>query len=213
MAWFLVIGLLHAGYRHGSPGGRWRVPGVIALIVLAGLAQVMLSTWSFSLIYPPSRTFWGDVLHLIDKRWLQGIFYALVLWGFFSLLWPLRAGKDATHLAAPPDATGRLRVSDGQTVQWLEPGEIRSLQSARNYVCLCLADRQIVVREPLNSLAERLPRDRFVRIGRSCLVQRDRILRIEPYSRHSKQVVLDNGAALRIGRTYLAAAEAALGIR
>lgn len=213
IAWFLAIGLLHAAYRQWTPGDRWRVPSVVAIVLLAGLAQVVLSTWSLSLIYPPSRPFWADVLHLIDKRWLQGLLYALVLWGFFSLLWPALASNEASRRPEQPDAAGRLRVDDGKAVHWLEPAEIRSLQSARNYVCLSLADRQLIVREPLTSLVERLPRDRFVRIGRSCVVQRDKILRIEPYSRYSKQVVLDNGAALRIGRTYLAAAEAALGLR
>jgi hypothetical protein len=212
-AWFLVIGFLHAGLRRLSPPGRWRYVGIATIVLLAGITQIILSTGGFRFIYVPSRPFWSDVLHLLDKRWFQGLVSALLLWSVFTLLWRRRATDGSGGSMPTHDAGGPLEVHEGSTVHWLDPAEILSMESARNYVFVHLGNRRILARGSLTDLAGRLPAGQFLRISRSCCVQRCRIVLIEPCSRYGKQVVLDNGAAFRIGRTYLHAVVASLRLR
>ena len=66
---------------------------------------------------------------------------------------------------------------------------------------LHLPDRSYLIHEPMQSLAERLPENMFVRIHRSTLVRKDFI---RDYRRTGRRrfVVLNDGTELAIGSSY-----------
>lgn len=202
-AWFAVIALCHGAFARASRPLRanlyWPVFGLV--VVLAGPLQIVLSSAVYGLFTAPSQPFVEDVLHLYDKRWLQNLIYAGLLWQLFNMLWPLR------QKALNGDA---IKVTDGKTVHWLKPRDIHFVAADRNYLALHLGAREILIREPMKDFMARLPEGAFIRISRSHLVNAAMISKLEPYSKHSKQVVLSDGTSLQIGRTYLTGVKAAL---
>jgi len=204
-AWFLVIALVHYGFSRlpAATRGKYYWPAFAAVVLLAGPLQILLSSLVYGLISEPSRPFLEDIMRLYDKRWLQNLIYAGLLWQLFNNLWPLKP-KPANG------AGGSIKVSDGKSVHLLKPGDIRYVESERNYLFIHLDGRKIMVRDALKDFMARVPSDVFIRVSRSHLVNISAISRIEPYSKHSKQVVLKDGTSLQIGRTYLAEVNKAL---
>ncbi|WP_128543688.1 LytR/AlgR family response regulator transcription factor [Larkinella soli] len=74
--------------------------------------------------------------------------------------------------------------------------DILYLESLENYLKVVTRSRTHVTRMTMKEAEERLPRDRFVRISRSHIVQADLIRRSDP------NVVEIGGRAFRVGRVY-----------
>lgn len=66
---------------------------------------------------------------------------------------------------------------------------------------LHLPDRSYLIHEPMQSLAERLPENMFIRIHRSILVRKD-FIRDHRRAGRRKFVVLNDGTALAVGPSY-----------
>jgi two-component system LytT family response regulator len=71
--------------------------------------------------------------------------------------------------------------------------------------------KEFLKQQTLSSLEATLDPKQFVRIHRSSMVNLQRIVRIEPYSKDSKVVLLSTGVQLPASKTGLAALEEALG--
>ena len=84
----------------------------------------------------------------------------------------------------------RIRTND---VLWIEA------QSC--YVQLHLSDRKFLVRNSIGALSDELADDGFVRIHKSALVNRRKVMRIKGGSGQTA-VVLEGGAEVRVGRKY-----------
>jgi len=81
------------------------------------------------------------------------------------------------------------------TVDWVE--------SDRNYLNLHVGDQVYSVRGTIETLEEKLDRDRFLRLNRSCLVRIDFIRELQKWSHGEYQVVLLSGKTLTWTRRYL----------
>lgn len=79
----------------------------------------------------------------------------------------------------------------------IEIGEILYVESLRNYVCLHLANKQIITYNTLKHFEEELPGGQFAKIHKSYLVSIDHILRTDSLS-----VEMVDGKSLPIGETY-----------
>jgi len=95
--------------------------------------------------------------------------------------------------------SGRLVVKDGPRVELIDVAEIHCIRADGYYAELQLADRTVLVREPLQDLEDRLDPERFVRIHRSAIVNVARICRVERAG-HGVTVVLHGGARLAVSR-------------
>jgi len=105
----------------------------------------------------------------------------------------------------------RLVVKSGGTTRFIRVAEIDRIEGAGAYVSLYVAGKELLYRSSLNDLAENLDPIRFVRIHRSAIVNIESILQLEPISHGEFEVVLKNGARLRVTRTYRAMLEKRLG--
>lgn len=101
---------------------------------------------------------------------------------------------------AAPEARDRLVIREGGTVVFLQPDEIDRLESAGNYVRIHTAARTYLVRDTLAAMAERLEPARFLRIGRSAIVNVDRIRKIDPRPNGTHEIVLHDGTSLSASR-------------
>ncbi len=83
--------------------------------------------------------------------------------------------------------------------------DIERIDAERDYVRLHVGEQSFLLLQTITGLEERLDPEMFIRIHRSCILRRDRItgLRHEGLGVWSAETA--DGAALRIGRTYLPA--------
>jgi two-component system LytT family response regulator len=93
-------------------------------------------------------------------------------------------------------------VKDRERFLLLKPEEVEWIHSAANYAELHARGRSFLVRMTMSELEERLDPIRFVRIHRSTIVNVDRVAEIQPAYHGEFQVVLQDGAKLRLSRRY-----------
>ncbi|WNG43927.1 response regulator transcription factor [Archangium minus] len=114
------------------------------------------------------------------------------------------AQADAPLRRLPIKADGRIRFVDCAAITHVE--------AEANYVRVHTGGEQLVMRETLTHLEERLDPRRFLRIHRSVLVNLDHVRELEPLSQGEYLLSLSGGVALRTGRAHRARVEQALGL-
>lgn len=96
----------------------------------------------------------------------------------------------------------RFAIRTGQQVAFVPAEAIDWIEAVGDYAGLHVGKKTHLLREPLNSLEERLDESQFLRIHRSAIVQLDRIVRVEPLPNRDCRLILRDGTALRVSRTY-----------
>jgi two-component system LytT family response regulator len=105
----------------------------------------------------------------------------------------------------------RLVVKRKSCVELLCCSDIDWIEAQGMYVSVHVGRTAILHRASLNDLERALNPLEFTRIHRSAIVAIDRIARLEPHSHGEFVAVLNDGARLRVSRTYRSALEARLG--
>ncbi len=110
----------------------------------------------------------------------------------------------ATDLAAAARAPGqmleRLVVRDGSKIHIIPIAKLDYVEAQDDYAALHSEKKSYLKQQTIASLEAQLDPQRFVRIHRSYIVNLDRIVRIEPYTRDSRVAVLRDGAQLPVSR-------------
>jgi two-component system LytT family response regulator len=114
-----------------------------------------------------------------------------------------RVADRRVHRDLEPD--GRLLVRDRGRVELVEVDRVVWIEARGDYVRLHTIDRKVLIRETMTALCRRLDPDRFLRIHRSTIVNRDRIARVDFRAARVCLVTLDDGTIHRAGRRYRAA--------
>lgn len=128
-----------------------------------------------------------------------------------------RLGQSVRHLIAPdaakPAQPERIVVRETGRVYFVEVADIEWLEASGNYVTLHVpGGKAHLVHETMNALEACLDPRRFVRIHRSTIVRVDRIKELLPHFNGEYVVILKDGAKLKLSRSYLETARAALGL-
>ena len=79
------------------------------------------------------------------------------------------------------------------------------IEAERDYVRLHVGGRSHLIRDSIRGLVERLDPEAFVRIHRSAVVQRDRVIQLAPRPGGGLTAVLSTGARPAVGRSHAAA--------
>lgn len=93
----------------------------------------------------------------------------------------------------------------------IETAEVSRIDAERDYVRLHVDDRTYLLLQTIAGLEKRLDPAKFIRIHRSTILRRDRIKGLRHDGLGVWSVELENGDALRIGRTYLPKVKAMAG--
>jgi two-component system LytT family response regulator len=94
----------------------------------------------------------------------------------------------------------RVVVKDGVTVTVLPVDTIDFVKAEDDYVLLRASGRNHLKQQTLASLEDALPKERFVRIHRSYLLNLDRLAKVEPSETGSPTAVLADGTRLPVSR-------------
>jgi two-component system, LytTR family, response regulator len=115
-----------------------------------------------------------------------------------------RAGIDALlqTVAARIAAPERLAIRSKEGVQFVRVGDVDWLEADRNYTMLHLGTQAVRIRQTISELEDQLGPAGFVRVHRSCMVNVDRIFRVEPWTHGEYVIVLRNGTKVNSGRGY-----------
>ncbi|HEU6452936.1 MAG TPA: LytTR family DNA-binding domain-containing protein [Gemmatimonadaceae bacterium] len=120
-----------------------------------------------------------------------------------GLLAELRA-RESGGAAAPPAAHEHERLvvkADGRMF-FVRPADIDWIEASANYVRLHARGESYQLRESMKNMEERLPRNSFVRIHRSAIVNLDRVRELQPWFHGEYVVILADGTKLTASRVY-----------
>jgi two-component system LytT family response regulator len=114
--------------------------------------------------------------------------------------------------ARPPDQKlERIVVKDGSKVQIIPVNKLDYVKAEDDYIVLSSENRKYLKQQTISSIEEQLDPSNFARIHRSYIVNLERIMRIEPYTKDSRVVVLRDGTQIPLSRSGLTRLKAVLG--
>ena len=123
-----------------------------------------------------------------------------------------RAGSRRTRPARPESKwLEELWVPHRSELLRVEVDQIGRIDAERDYVRLHLGDRSYLLLQTIAGLEERLDPQAFIRIHRSTILRKDRIRGLRHDGLGVWSAELEDGEALRIGRTYLPKVKAMAG--
>ncbi len=106
------------------------------------------------------------------------------------------------ELKRPRTTAERLPVKSSGRVSFVKITEIDWVQAAHNYVELHVNRESHLLRETLNAFEARLAPEKFIRISRSTIVNRERIKQLQSRFYGGYTVVLQDGTRLSLSRRY-----------
>jgi two-component system LytT family response regulator len=107
----------------------------------------------------------------------------------------------ATAARPPEEYVHRLVVKDGAKVTIIPVDKLDYVEAQDDYVALHSLKRSYLKQQTISSLEAMLDPKQFVRIHRSCIVNLERIARIEPYTKDSRLAILNDGTQLPVSRS------------
>ena len=99
-------------------------------------------------------------------------------------------------------AWDRLPVREAGRVTFVRPEDIDWVEAEGNYVRLHLGKQTYLLRETMGATESRLAAKKFLRIGRSTLVNLERIKEWQPLFHGDSVVILKDGTRLTVSRNY-----------
>ena len=95
----------------------------------------------------------------------------------------------------------RILIRSGTKVEVVPVGRIDYVLARDDYVGVMVGGRELLKQQTLADLAGQLDPERFVRIHRSCVLNLDRLARLEAATRQSTVAVLKDGTQLSVSRS------------
>ena len=114
---------------------------------------------------------------------------------------PSPAPAELAAAARPQKYLERLVVKDGSRVHIIPTARLDYVEAQDDYVSLVSQGKAYLKQQTIAGLEESLDPRQFVRIHRSYIVNLDRVIKMEPYTKDSKVAVLSDGKQLPVSRS------------
>ncbi len=118
---------------------------------------------------------------------------------------------DASPVSVATDHAREFWVPHRSELIRVSADDIERVDAERDYMRLHLGERSYLIHMTISALEERLDPQKFIRLHRSVIVRKDRIVRLAHDRIGAWHAELADGNSVRIGRTYLAGAKALAG--
>lgn len=117
---------------------------------------------------------------------------------------PTPLGEAMAALREPRAGSDRLAVRVGDRVLYLRVADFDWIEASGDTVRIHVGRQVYEHRATLTQLEQRLPRERFVRVHRSTIVNTDRITEFQPWFQGDWIIILGDGTRLQSGKSYRA---------
>ena len=104
------------------------------------------------------------------------------------------AARETGHYAE------RIVVRDGTRVQIIPVGKLDYAEAQDDYIALASQGKKYLKQQTISSLESSLDPKNFLRIHRSYLVNLERVVKLEPYTKDSHVAILNDGTRLPVSR-------------
>jgi two-component system LytT family response regulator len=111
------------------------------------------------------------------------------------------APSELAAATKPSHHLERLVVKDGAQVHIIPVDKLDYAEAQDDYVQLVSGGKNYLKQQTISSLESCLDPQQFIRIHRSYIVNVERIVRMEPYSKDSRIAILKDGKQLPVSRT------------
>jgi two-component system LytT family response regulator len=111
-----------------------------------------------------------------------------------------------------PGTQNRVVVKDKGKIKIIPIAKLQYLEAADDYVKLQTADGCFLKKRTMQYFEDSLPRDEFIRIHRSYIINAQLITRIDPHEKDAHLVLLTTGARLPVSKAGYARLKEVLGI-
>ncbi len=120
-----------------------------------------------------------------------------------------KVSVDAQPKSGPVD---RLLIREGSKVHVVPTEKIDYIEAQDDYFTVKAEGKKFLKHGTLSTLEEDLDPQQFLRIHRSCILNLDRLSKIEPYAKDSRVVILIDGTRLLVSRAGYARLKSLLGL-
>ncbi|MCU1298889.1 MAG: DNA-binding response regulator [Acidobacteriaceae bacterium] len=124
-----------------------------------------------------------------------------------------RAKERIARTGNVPPILERLAVKSAGQISFVKISEIDWIEAADYYSCLHVGAKTHLLRRSMSDLDQDLDHDIFCRIHRSTIVKLDRVRSLKLNENGEYEVVLNDGARLRLSRRYRKQLQSRLGVR
>lgn len=113
------------------------------------------------------------------------------------------AVRSTPHPGAPHRGHAtRVKVRDGEHIQFVRVDDVEWFESDGNYVVLHQGEDETRIRSTLAGLEEALDPRRFVRVHRSAIINLDHLKEVQPWFSGDYLAIMINGQHIRVSRRY-----------
>jgi two-component system LytT family response regulator len=112
-----------------------------------------------------------------------------------------------------PRKLERVAIKSTGEVSFVKISEIDWIEAADYYACLHVGSRSHLLRRSMSELEQELDPESFCRVHRSAIVNLDRVRGLTLSAHGEYDVLLENGARLRLSRRYRKPLQSRLGVR
>jgi two-component system LytT family response regulator len=107
----------------------------------------------------------------------------------------------------------RFAIKSSGEVSFVKVSDIDWIEAADYYACLHVSGKNHFIRRTMADLEDDLDADRFFRVHRSSIVNLERVRGLKLGEDGEYEVLLENGARVRLSRRYRKALQERLGVR
>jgi|SRR5688572_7657330 len=167
----------------------------LPILLLAGVPIAVAKEALFVAIGNQFRPGVFDLAVILSEDLSYEVMTAWALLAIAHTIVPMR------REAPPRRVSDSLFVRTRSGIEEVRVSDIEYVDAQGNYARLVTPQGRYLLRETMTRLEGRLGRE-FVRVHRSVIVRRDRIVRVEPATGGGYWIRLASGARLRSGRSY-----------
>jgi hypothetical protein len=189
--------LIKTVYDSRLPSGfGQRLLLVVGLSVLGALVSAMV-------VNPITFGLLGyDIGDLSLRNLLQDGLYFVLLYLVWSLLYLQLAGRSLVPVPSETAGMETISVTKGNQVFKLDLAKIGCIKASGDYVELCTSTGSYLKHGTISSYERALEQGTFVRVHRSVIVNRDRIVSVSGPAKGQYWIKLQDGQEIRSSRRY-----------
>lgn len=143
-----------------------------------------------------------EISNLPLRTLFQDMLYFVLLYLVWSLLYLQLIGKSLGSAPAAPGQMEPINVTKGNQVFKLDPANISCIKASGDYVEFCTSAESYLKSGTISFYERALENGPFVRVHRSYIVNRDKIVSVAGPAKGHYWIKLQDGQELRSSRRY-----------